>query len=109
MDVKSLWSFLGHARFYRRFIKDFSKINEPLTQLLQKDVAFDFFEKCLVVFQTLKNALLSAPPFNLRIGANLSRSCVIQVTMPLGQFWVKEGKAEFTLYTKQVKLLVRHN
>jgi hypothetical protein len=48
-DVKSLRSFLGHARFYRRFIKDFSKI-KPLTHLLQKDVAFDFDEKCLAAF-----------------------------------------------------------
>jgi hypothetical protein len=45
-DVKSLRSFLGHAGFYRRFIKDFSKITKPLTHLFQKDVAFDFDEKC---------------------------------------------------------------
>jgi hypothetical protein len=61
MDVKSLRSFLGHAGFYRRFIKDFSKITKPLTQLLQKDVAFDFDEKCLAAFQTLTSALVSAP------------------------------------------------
>ena len=60
-DVKSLRSFLGHAGFYRRFIKDFSKITKPLTHLLQKDVAFDFDEKCLAAFRTLKNALVSAP------------------------------------------------
>jgi hypothetical protein len=60
-DVKSLRSFLGHARFYRRFIKDFSKITKPLTHLLQKHVAFDFDEKCLAAFQTLKSALVSAP------------------------------------------------
>jgi hypothetical protein len=41
-DVKSLRSFLGHVGFYRRFVKDFSNITKPLTQLLQKDVAFDF-------------------------------------------------------------------
>jgi hypothetical protein len=46
-DVKSLKSFLGHAGFYRRFINDFSKITKPLTHLFQKDVAFDFDEKCL--------------------------------------------------------------
>jgi hypothetical protein len=61
MDVKSLRSFLGHAGFYRRFIKDFSKITKTLTHLLQKDVAFDFDEKCLAAFQTLKSALVSAP------------------------------------------------
>jgi hypothetical protein len=60
-DVKSLRSFLGHAGFYRRFIKDFSKITKPLTHPLQKDVAFDFDEKCLAAFQTLKSALVSAP------------------------------------------------
>jgi hypothetical protein len=60
-NVKSLRSFLGHAGFYRRFIKDFSKITKPLTHLLQKDVAFDFVEKCLAAFRTSKSALVSAP------------------------------------------------
>jgi hypothetical protein len=60
-DVKSLRSFLGHAGFYIRFIKDFSRITNPLTHLLQKDVAFDFDEKCLAAFRTLKSALVSAP------------------------------------------------
>ena len=35
-DIKGITSFLGHAGFYRRFIKDFSKISRPLTNLLQK-------------------------------------------------------------------------
>jgi hypothetical protein len=60
-DVKSVRRFLGHAGFYRRFIKDFSKITKPLTHLLRKDVAFDFDEKCLAAFWTLKSALVSAP------------------------------------------------
>jgi hypothetical protein len=60
-DVKSLRSFLGHVGFYRGFIKDFSKITKPLTPLFQKDVDFDFDEKCLKAFQTLKSALVSAP------------------------------------------------
>jgi hypothetical protein len=60
-DVKSLRSFLGHTRFYRRLIKDFSKITKPLTHLLQKDVAFDFDEKCLAAFRALKSALVRAP------------------------------------------------
>jgi hypothetical protein len=60
-DVKSLRSFLGHAGFYRRFIKNFSKITKPLTHLLQKNVAFDFVEKCLAAFRTFKSALVSAP------------------------------------------------
>ena len=35
-DIKGIRSFLGHAGFYRRFIKAFSKILKPLTNLLQK-------------------------------------------------------------------------
>ena len=33
-SVREVRSFLGHAGFYRRFIKDFSKISRPLCQLL---------------------------------------------------------------------------
>jgi hypothetical protein len=61
MDIKSLRSFLGHAGFYRRFIKDFSKITKPLTNLLQKDVPLNFNEKCLAAFRTLKRSLITAP------------------------------------------------
>ena len=39
-DIKGIRSFLGHTGFYRRFIKDFSKISRPLTNLLQKDIPF---------------------------------------------------------------------
>jgi hypothetical protein len=64
-DVKSLRRFLGHAGFYRKFIKEFSKITNPLTQLLQKEVAFDFDEMCLAAFRTLRSALVSAPIIQL--------------------------------------------
>ena len=42
--VKGTRSFLGHDGFYRRFIKDFSKISRPLCRLLEKDAKFDFDE-----------------------------------------------------------------
>ena len=57
--VKNVRSFLGHAGFYRCFIKDFSKIAKPLSNLLAKDVSFHFFEECLVAFTKLKKALTS--------------------------------------------------
>ena len=60
-DIKGIRSFLGHAGFYRRFIKDFSKISKPLTNLLQKDVPFSFDDDCVESFNVLKNALISAP------------------------------------------------
>ncbi|CAM8978573.1 unnamed protein product [Rhodiola kirilowii] len=60
-DVRGIRSFLGHAGFYRRFIKDFSKIARPLTNLLCNDTKFRFNEECLVAFEKLKKALVSAP------------------------------------------------
>ena len=44
--VKDIRSFLGHAGFYRRFIKDFSKISKPLCKLLAKDASFEFDDAC---------------------------------------------------------------
>ena len=39
-NAKTVRQFLGHAGFYRRFIKDFSKIEKPLYKLLEKDTKF---------------------------------------------------------------------
>ncbi|XP_062075474.1 uncharacterized protein LOC133779537 [Humulus lupulus] len=60
-SVKEIRSFLGHAGLYRQFIKDFSKIASPLCNLLQKDVAFEFNDKCLFAFNKLKESLTSTP------------------------------------------------
>jgi hypothetical protein len=61
VNVKGIHSFLGHAGFYRRFIKDFSQISRPLTNLPTKDAPFEFTDECLDAFHTLKKALISAP------------------------------------------------
>ncbi|XP_076946738.1 uncharacterized protein LOC143618387 [Bidens hawaiensis] len=60
-SVKSVRIFLGHAGFYHRFIRDFSKITRPMTRLLEKDVAFDFDADCLKAFEFLKGQLVNAP------------------------------------------------
>nr|XP_043612624.1 uncharacterized protein LOC122584647 [Erigeron canadensis] len=60
-NVKSVRSFLGHAGFYRRFIKDFSKITRPMTKLLEKDVPFVFDKDCLDAFNLLKESLTNSP------------------------------------------------
>nr|GEV19626.1 DNA-directed DNA polymerase [Tanacetum cinerariifolium] len=59
--VKGIQSFLGHAGFYHRFIKEFSKIARPMTRLLEKDTPFIFSKECLEAFQTLKRKLTEAP------------------------------------------------
>jgi hypothetical protein len=102
-DVKYLRSFLGHVGFYRRFINDFLKITKPLTHLLQKDVAFDFDEKCLAAFWTLKSALVSAPiiqppdwsqPFEIMCDAS-----DYAVGAVLGQ--IKEGRVHAVYYASK--------
>ncbi|GJT93753.1 reverse transcriptase domain-containing protein [Tanacetum coccineum] len=60
-NIKSIRSFLGHAGFYRRFIKDFSKIARPLTKLLEKDTPFEFDDECRRAFESLKEKLTCAP------------------------------------------------
>lgn len=59
--VREVHSFLGHAGFYRRFIKDFSKISSLLCSLLTKDTPFDFDKSCKIAFDTLKEHLTMAP------------------------------------------------
>jgi hypothetical protein len=61
INVKGIRSFLGHAGFYRRFLKDFSQIARPLMSLLAKDAPFNFTDECLAAFHTLKKALILAP------------------------------------------------
>ena len=45
-NVKGVRQFLGHVGFYRRFIKDFSKLARPLCELLVKDAKFIWDERC---------------------------------------------------------------
>ena len=60
-SIKGIRSFLEHAGFYRRFIKDFSRIAKPLSSLLVQGTPFDFDEECVQDFSILKNELVSAP------------------------------------------------
>ena len=59
--IKDIRRFLGYAGFYRRFIKDFSKIAKPLCKLLAKEAIFEFDDACLEAFDILKKPLISAP------------------------------------------------
>ncbi|XP_017644157.1 uncharacterized mitochondrial protein AtMg00860-like [Gossypium arboreum] len=59
--VRKIRSFFGYAGFYWRFIKNFSKVVEPLCELLQKDKKFEFGPKCKEAFDTLKQKLVSTP------------------------------------------------
>ncbi|XP_019059092.1 PREDICTED: uncharacterized protein LOC109117049 [Tarenaya hassleriana] len=60
-NVKGIRRFWGHVGFYRRFIKDFSKISWPLTEWVAKDVPFESTHECKAAFEILKKALISPP------------------------------------------------
>ena len=59
--VKGIRCFLGHTGFYRRFIKDFSKISRPLCKQLEKEAKFEFDEKCKCAFEEMKARSIRAP------------------------------------------------
>ena len=58
--IKGIRCFLGHTGFYRRFIKDFSRIAKPLSNLLVQGTPFEFDEQCVQAFSVLKDKLVSA-------------------------------------------------
>jgi hypothetical protein len=57
---QNIWSFLGLAGYYKRFIEAFSKISKPMTELLEKDKQFEWTSACDASFQELKKQLTTA-------------------------------------------------
>ena len=60
-SLRHIRSFLGFCNFYRRFIRDFSKLAKPLTSLTKKDTPFDWLSACQSVFDSLKKMVTKAP------------------------------------------------
>ena len=60
-NVMEVRSFLGLVGYYRRFVKGFSMTAAPMTRLLQKNVRFEWSEKCQASFEKLKAFLIEAP------------------------------------------------
>ena len=58
ISVKGVRKFSGHAGFYQRFIKDFSKISHPPCKFLGKQCKFYFDESCLKAFGELKEKMV---------------------------------------------------
>lgn len=59
-NVVEIQSFLGLVSYYRRFVKEFSTLIAPLTQLTQKEVEFDWTNDCEMSLQQFKDCLTSA-------------------------------------------------
>ena len=66
--AKQVRRFIGMAGYYRRFVKDFSKLAAPMTKLTRKGEKFVWSEKCTEAFEELKSRLTSAPILKLPSG-----------------------------------------
>ena len=60
-NVKDVQGFLGFANFYRRFIRGFSTVTQPLTELTKKNVTWNWTEICTDAFELLKDLFTTAP------------------------------------------------
>ena len=87
-------SFLGMAEYYRRFVKDFSRISAPLTRLIRKQIKFEWDDTCEQSFQKLKDCLTTAPVLALPIEVAIGRAepgwagpIVDRAKTGLGQNW----------------------
>jgi hypothetical protein len=64
-NASNIRSFLGLAGYYRRFIEGFSKISNPMTELLVKGNTFEWMPRCETLFQELKKRLTTAPVLSM--------------------------------------------
>jgi hypothetical protein len=59
--TSEIQSFMRLAGYYRRFVKDFSKIAKPMMKLFEKNKAFEWTTECQARFEELRKHLTSAP------------------------------------------------
>ena len=121
-DVRSL---LGYATYYRKFIKGFAHLTDPLNKLLQKDHPFQWKETCEQAFNSLKTAFceivtLKFPNFSrpfivgteasdVGIGAVLSQLKEVNMEQPVGYYSRSLSKLErkYAVTRKEMLALVK--
>ncbi|KAL0434762.1 UNVERIFIED_CONTAM: Transposon Tf2-12 polyprotein [Sesamum radiatum] len=90
-DVHDLRSFLGLANYYRRFVKGYSKIARPMTDLLKKTEAWNWTPQCQVSFDDLKRAMVTDPVLAL---PDMSKPFVVETNasdFALGGVLMQDG------------------
>ncbi|THC87035.1 hypothetical protein EYZ11_013518 [Aspergillus tanneri] len=124
-SAKGVRLFLGFANFYRRFIKDFSKIVSPLTELTKKDTRFQWTEAADDAFQLLKKLFTTAPVLmqfdperetvvevdssGWSMGGVLSQYDDNRLLCPCAYFLKKNTPAEcnYKIYNKELLAIIR--
>jgi hypothetical protein len=92
LNVTDMRSFLGMVGYYRWFIENFSKIANPMTELLKNNTKFEWSEACERSFQELKRRLTTAPVLTL---PNIKKDFVVYYDasrLGLGCVLMQEGK-----------------
>ena len=84
VEISSIVSFIGLARYYRRFIEGFSKVAHPVTSLQKKGINFEWTPRCEESFQRLKNFLTSAPVLKVADPENYFVVCTDACRQGLG-------------------------
>ena len=123
--VKEVQSFLGFCNFYRRFIKDYSKIAKSLFKLTQKEHSWDWMLACEEAFQILKKTFIESlvlimldtrNPFHIECDAsNFATRAVLSQVAPDGKWHpcayisklLSPMECNYPIYDKELLAIVR--
>ncbi|CAA0822376.1 Uncharacterized mitochondrial protein AtMg00860 [Striga hermonthica] len=113
--VTELRSFLGLANYYRRFIKGYSKLVNPLMDLLKKDMCWEWDKAQQVAFDLLKQAVTKEPilklgkfdqPFEVKIDASDSAigGVLVQDKHPIAfeSHKLKDAETQYSTHEKEM-------
>ncbi|KAH7551973.1 reverse transcriptase [Bipolaris maydis] len=119
--VKDVQSFLGFANYYRKFIKDYSKITAPLTEITKKEIGFKWEQEHQEAFERIKQIFLEAPVLEMyspqrptrvetdasdyALGAVLSQQCTDKKWRPVFYHSRKFSGAELNYDVHDKELL----